>query len=98
MEVVALFLDWVLTTAMCFVVVIWDERRLPPERLARAWPAVSRDAAIVAFSQIAVVVHFWKTRRWSVVGFLLGLLAAVVATLPTLALDLVLDLLFPAAK
>ncbi len=94
-EYVALIVSWILTTVGCFVVVIRDERRLEAAERERAWPAVSRDAAIIAFSQIAVVVHFWKTRRWGLKGLGLGVLYALVATLPALAADFVLGLIFP---
>ena len=95
-ELGALAASWALTTAMSFAIVIRDERRLAPERRSRAWPAASRDCALVAFGQIAIVVHFVRTRRtvWSP---LLGLAAALLATLPSLVLDLVLDALLPSS-
>jgi hypothetical protein len=59
-----------------------DERRLSPERLARAWPQSTRDVVVFATWQFgilfgcpALVVWFVRTRR-SVVGVLLGLAAA----------------------
>lgn len=61
-EVVELLVSWAVTTAVVFVVVIGDERRLDPERLARAWPPSSRDAAVVAFGIFALPFHFARTR------------------------------------
>lgn len=97
-EVLDLLLSWIATTVACFYVVMRDERRLPPELLERAWPSASRAAAIVAFWQIAVWVHFWKTRRYGLRGFFLGLFWAVAATMPALAIGFVLDLIFPDSK
>jgi hypothetical protein len=58
-----------------------DERRLDGARLARAWPPVSRDAAMVTiwmlgFQPLALLafylVHFGRS-RWSARGLTLGL-------------------------
>ncbi len=74
----------------------WDENRLAaraPEKLARAWPPATRLSAMVLFPEIALVLHFWRTRR-SAVGVLLGLLWSVgyvVGTsLPLAAIDAIL--------
>ena len=86
-EVIELLLSWFVTTTLTFGVVIADERRMSAERLARAWPPSSRDAAIIAFGVLALPVHFARTRgRWGSVrgvlgyplGLFLGLLAMVV--------------------
>ena len=61
-EVLGLVLSWLVTTALTFLVVILDERRLPEDKLERAWPPSSRDAAIVAFGPLALPIHFAKTR------------------------------------
>lgn len=94
-EIVAILLDWVLTTTACFYVVIRDERALSPPLRERAWPAVSRDAAIVSFGQIAVLVHFWKTRHYGLKGFALGVVWTIGVSLPALATNFVLGLIFP---
>ena len=57
-------------------IVGWDERRLAsrhPDWLARAWPPASRLSALVVFQEIAIPIHFWRTRR-SALGLLLGVL------------------------
>jgi hypothetical protein len=79
---IELVLSWAVTTTLLFVVVVTDERRLPPERLARAWPATSRDAAIVAFGILALPIHFMRTRGHfgglrGVLGILKGLVMGV---------------------
>jgi hypothetical protein len=63
---------------------IVDERRLRGEELSRAWPASSRNAAILGvflgLPAVCVLVHFVRTRR-GFAGFDLGLLwlGAIVA-------------------
>lgn len=95
-EVVILVLSLVVLMAASSLVVRLDERRLDEERLERAWPATSRDNALIGLAFLAspllallgVWFHFFRTRsralwppwRWSPKGFLLGL-AAVVAVL-----------------
>ncbi len=64
-------------------VVTRDERRLKGPALEHAWPAASRDAAILGvflfgapYAALAVVIHFARTRHsfWGVlVGLLWGL-------------------------
>ena len=66
----------------------FDERRLSPAQLERAWPPVSRDAAIFApwlllgMPQLCLPVHAVKTRGW-LLGLLPGLLVALVITFLT---------------
>jgi purine-cytosine permease-like protein len=81
-EVVAFALQLALTIALTAGVVRRDERRLPPERLARAWNVASFCSAVVAFGPLCIPVHFVRTRR-NLIGVLLGLLwtAIVLATL-----------------
>ncbi len=81
-----LVLSWVITTALTFVVVRLDERRLSEEKLERAWPASSRDAAIVAFGLLALPFHFGKTRGHlrsvrGLLGYPLGFLLGIAALL-----------------
>lgn len=83
-EVLMLVLSWAITTALTFAVVIVDERRMSAERLERAWPPASRDAAIVAFGPLALPVHFMKTRGHlrsarGLLGLVLGLVMGLVA-------------------
>ncbi len=65
-----------------------DERRLKPAQLERAWPPVSRDAAVFApwlllgMPQLCLPVHAVKTRGW-LVGLVPGLLVALLITLVT---------------
>jgi hypothetical protein len=65
-----------LTLPPVVLVIRRDERRLEGERLARAWPAQSRDAAIFNMWQcglhpLCVLVHFVRTRR-NLSGALVG--------------------------
>lgn len=84
-DVIELAASWAVTTTATFLVVLVDERRLPREALARAWPPASRDAAIVGFGPLALVVHFAKTRGHmrsgrGVLGLAAGLALGLVAT------------------
>lgn len=92
-EVVVLVVSWALVTTLCSVVVRWDERRMErleqEERLERAWPPASRDAALIGLALLGspllalfgVFFHFFRTRsgplwmpwKWSGKGFGLGL-------------------------
>lgn len=83
-HVIELVISWIVTTALTFLVVIVDERRMSHERLERAWPEASRDAAIIAFGVLALPIHFMKTRTHfrsarGLLGLPLGLVLGVVA-------------------
>jgi hypothetical protein len=97
-EVVILVLSLVVLMTASSLVIRFDERRLDEEQLERAWPATSRDNALIGLAFLAspllalfgVWFHFFRTRsraswppwRWSPRGFLLGI-AAVVLVLVT---------------
>lgn len=99
-EVAELLVSWAVTTALSFAVVLADERWMSEARREQAWPAASRDAAIVAFGPLALPFHFARTRGrlfttsvrlhllfW--VWFALGLAVAIgVAVVGSLAVDL----------
>lgn len=92
--IVMLVASWLVTTAATFAIVILDERRLRrrEEALERAWPPVSRDAAIIAFGPLALLVHFPKTRGSirsirGVLGYLWGLALGVIALALVLAVS-----------
>jgi hypothetical protein len=61
-EVILLVVSWVLTTALAFAVVLFDERRLDKAALEKTWPPSSRNAALIVFGILAVPFHFAKTR------------------------------------
>jgi hypothetical protein len=101
-EVVLLVISWAQLTGMIFAVVIGDERDLPAEQAERAWPAVSRNAAIVAFGILAVPIHFARTRGdfksiRGALGVLLGLVVGLgCAAGMGVLLELELSVLLPA--
>jgi hypothetical protein len=70
-EVARLVVSWGITTALIFVIVLRDEKRLPPEKIDRAWPPASRASAVIAFGVLCLPVYFGRTRR-SFGGVLLG--------------------------
>ena len=85
LELLQIVVSWVVTLPTVAAIIVHDERRLRGERLDRAWPPASRDAAIFALWQLGVphlcvLIHFARTRR-TLVGYFLGIagLAAVVA-------------------
>ena len=85
LEVVQIVVSWAVTLPAVAAIIVCDERRLRADALARAWPPVSRDAAIfglwnMGVHPLCVLVHFARTRR-SLYGALLGLgwLIAVLA-------------------
>lgn len=70
------------------VALFFDLRAYSPVHLQRSWPPVSRNAALVAFSPFAVAVHFWKSRRYSFVGLLVGLGWLVLSLIPLTLFEL----------
>ena len=73
-EIASFVLQWLSGTLACFALILLDERRMSEPMLARAWPPVSRNAAIVFFGPLAVPIHFIRTRR-NLKGALLGIVA-----------------------
>jgi len=95
----AIFTILGLHTSMSVWVIDRDMRRLPPKMLERAYSVTSFAAAIFAgyqfgVPQIAVLVHFIRTRR-SFAGVLVGLFWVVIAYLPAVAFAVLLDLVLP---
>ncbi len=77
-EIVQVFVSWLVTVPSFAAIVVYDERRLRGDELARSWPPSSRDAAIFGswlfgtlYGVVGIFVHFASTRRnWR--GVLLG--------------------------
>ena len=95
--VTLLVLSWIVTTGLSWLAVRLDERWLSEERLERAWPPVSRDAAMLGFGPLAVPFHFMRTRGHfrgarGIAGIVLGLgLGLVVLAAVMLVSSLVLE-------
>ncbi len=100
-EFVQVVCEMLVVPGVVAAIVRFDERRLSPARLERAWPSVSRDAVVFATWQFgilfgcpALLVWFLRTRR-SLTGALLGLgsalallgAATVAAVVPEVAID-----------
>ncbi len=75
MDAVSLCLSLALSIALPHAVVRWDEKQVTTDRRRWVWNNASHWSAIVAFSWLAVIVHFWRTRR-SVLGVVLGVVVA----------------------
>ena len=92
MQALEILLSWGVTTALLFLVVLTDEKRMSEERLENAWPVASRDLFLVWLGVLALPFHFARTRgrfftldpirhlRWWM-GFGMGLAAAIIVTL-----------------
>jgi len=70
-DVAEIIVPWVFLTIALFALVDWDESRLSPKQLERAWPPASRTLALVYFALLSLPLHFWRTRR-TTSGTLLG--------------------------
>lgn len=92
MQALELLLSWAVTTALLFVVVLTDEKRMSEERLEDAWPVASRNLFLVWLGVLALPFHFARTRgrffTFSVrrhlgwwMGLGMGIAAGVVVTL-----------------
>lgn len=92
-----ILLSWAITTALLFVVVLTDEKRLSEDRLEHAWPVASRNLFLVWLGVLALPFHFARTRGtfftldvrrhlgwWK--GFLMGLVAGTLVTLIDVAI------------
>jgi hypothetical protein len=89
---------WFVSTVASLAIVVWDERRLSKEKLESAFPAASRTLDVIAVAQLAVVLHFLRT-RWPKTldplamlrAYALSVVAGVAATLPQLAVSMVVE-------
>lgn len=91
LELVEILASWTVTLPAVAAIIVRDERRLTGEKLERAWPPQSRDAAIfglwlMGIHPLCVVIHFGRTRR-SVRGVLLGLVCLAAVALCALAAE-----------
>jgi hypothetical protein len=80
-ELLQILVSWAVMAPIVFAIILRDERRLDRDRLTRAWPPVSRDAAVFAmwmfgFHPVYLLaffcVHFGRTRA-SLRGLGLGI-------------------------
>jgi len=94
LEVAALLVSAAVSWTTSWYVIKRDERRLDEAMLARAYAPATLACSVFAFQQIAVLVHFVRTRR-SFKGFLLGLAWFAVALVPGLVVDAVFGLFLP---
>ncbi len=84
-EFVQVCVSLVLSPLLVAAIVVRDERRLTPVQRDRAWPPVSRDAAIftpwllLGMPQLCLPVHWVRTRGWWR-GLPVGLVLAVLVT------------------
>ena len=80
LEVGLFVMQSALSVALTAWLVRFDERRLPPQMLERAWNNATFWMAVVVFGPLCLPVHFGKTRR-SVMGVLSGMDALMLVLL-----------------
>lgn len=93
-EFVDYLLAWLVAMPATYAILRLDEAHLSEDRLEHAWPPTSRNAAIVAFGPICLLVHFVRTRRSWWVGLLMGAGAFVGVGLTHAFFAYVVDLAF----
>src|SRR4051812_48932298 len=79
-EIVEMTVVWGAKFALMNALLAWDERRLSTSKRARAWPPATRLLACAIFQELALPIHFWRTRR-SALGVALGFFWAFVLLL-----------------
>jgi hypothetical protein len=93
-EVAAILLSGAVSWTASALVIKRDEKKLDALMLARAYAPATLIASVFLFQQIAVLVHFIRTRR-SVKGFFLGLGWSIAAFIPSIIVDAVFGLFLP---
>jgi hypothetical protein len=94
-ELIMTFLLWPVQIAVSQVILRFDEKRLAPEQLAKAWLPASRDLATALFSPFCIPFHTLRTRvRINGEGALLGLFWSVVYTLVWIAVLVLTEVIF----
>jgi hypothetical protein len=93
-EVVAILVSGAVSWTASAWIIKRDEKRLDDVMLARAYAPATLIASVFLFQQIAVLVHFIRTRR-SFKGFFLGLGWAIAAIIPSIIVDAVFGLFLP---
>ncbi|HEY2370415.1 MAG TPA: hypothetical protein VGH87_28660 [Polyangiaceae bacterium] len=93
-EVVAILVSAAVSWTVSAWIIKRDEKKLDDAMLARAYAPATLIASVFLFQQIAVLVHFIRTRR-SFKGFFLGLAWAIAAGIPSVVLDAIFGLFLP---
>jgi hypothetical protein len=93
-EVSALVVTAAVTWTTCAWIIKRDEKRLSEEMRERAYAPATLVASVFWFQQVAVLVHFIRTRR-SIKGFFIGLAWSVAAFVPALVVDAIFALCLP---
>ncbi len=94
LEIAAILVSGAVSWTVSALVIKRDEKKLDETMLARAYPPATLAASVFLFQQVAVLVHFVRTRR-SFKGFLLGIGWAVAAMIPSFVVDALFGLFLP---
>lgn len=89
LEIAALLLSAAASWASSAWIILRDQKKLSGLWLERSYAPATLACSVFAFQQIAVFVHFVRTRR-SLGGVLLGLFWAAVAFVPALLVNAIL--------
>lgn len=89
-DVLDVILAGALSMGLTYLVVACDRLRLTPEQRARGWNTASTGSAIVGFSPVCLIAHFWVTRR-SVMGLLQGVFWTVAVSVLYVGLATISD-------
>jgi ABC-type Co2+ transport system permease subunit len=94
LEVTAILSSAAVSWIVSALVIKRDEKRLDEEMLLRAYPRATFAVSIFLFQQLAILVHFIRTRR-SFKGFLLGIAWTIAAFVPTIIVDTIFGFFVP---
>lgn len=90
-EVSGILVSAITSWVVSVLVIKRDEKKLSEEMLLRAYPPATLGSSVFLFQQLAVLVHFIRTRR-SVRGFFLGIAWTVAAFVPSILIDAIFGL------
>ena len=93
-EFVDYLLAWLVAMPATYAILRVDEAHLSEKQLEHAWPATSRNAAVVAFGPLCLLVHFVRTRRSFALGLMFGIAAFVAVAVTHALVAWVVDLAF----
>ena len=94
LEIAAILVSGAVSWGVSAWIILRDEKKLPEEMRERAYPPATLAASVFLFQQIAVLVHFVRTRR-SIKGFFVGLGWAAAAMVPSVLVDALFGLFLP---
>jgi hypothetical protein len=80
-EIVLTLVTWPVSILSTQLLIRYDEKRLAPEQLERAWLPTTRDLMTMMLGPLCLPMHALKTRWGSLAGAAKGLVLGVLAAL-----------------